>query len=449
MQKSLLLKLLAVGLIFLLLQIPLQMIGGLVHERGARQAGVADEIAASSFGRQQFAGPILSVPYIEDYDVVVEADHRQHIEHRREQRTLTFFPANADIAGNATVSSKHRSLFKVRVFDWNAHMNGEFIIKPTVDLPRTRTDSRITWGAATVTIGLSDPRGLTATPTLTWNGKTVAILRSSGLGAIPAGVHAVVGVIDPTLAHAITFGLDIGLQGTQSLSLVPVADSNHITLTSDWPSPSFSGQFLPRPSETGPAAGFAAEWSVTSLATSAQQSLLSAIEDRTPCSAGLCGDRLTVDFVDPVDVYSLTDRAQKYGFLFIAIGFGAFMLFELLRAAPIHPVQYGLVGLAIATFFLLLLALSEHFAFALSYLAAAAACVAQLAYYLANALGGRRYGLSFAVLLATLFGALYVLLVSEDNALILGATLVFALVTAALIMTRKFDWYALGGGKLK
>ena len=152
-------------------------------------------------------------------------------------------------------------------------------------------------------------------------------------------------------------------------------------------------------------------------------------------------------FVDPVDAYSLTYRAQKYGFLFIAIGFGAFMLFELLRAVPIHPVQYSLVGLALATFFLLLLGLSEHVDFALSYLAASFACVAQLAYYLTNALGGKRYGLSFAALLATLFGALYVLLVSEDNALILGATLVFALVTVALIMTRRFDWYAFGDGK--
>ena len=55
----------------------------------------------------------------------------------------------------------------------------------------------------------------------------------------------------------------------------------------------------------------------------------------------------------------------------------------MLKRLPIHRAQYALVGLALATFFLLLIALSEHIAFGLAYLIAAGACIALLGFYLA------------------------------------------------------------------
>jgi inner membrane protein len=39
---------------------------------------------------------------------------------------------------------------------------------------------------------------------------------------------------------------------------------------------------------------------------------------------------------------------------------------------------------------------------------------------------------------------LYGLLISEDNALLLGSILVFVLVAAAMAITRKLDWYSVG-----
>ncbi|MCD6040503.1 MAG: creD [Burkholderiales bacterium] len=69
---------------------------------------------------------------------------------------------------------------------------------------------------------------------------------------------------------------------------------------------------------------------------------------------------LAVSFIEPAGLYQQLSRASKYGFLFIGLTFAAFLLFELLRRLPIHPIQYALVGLALAMFFLLLTALSEH-----------------------------------------------------------------------------------------
>ena len=52
------------------------------------------------------------------------------------------------------------------------------------------------------------------------------------------------------------------------------------------------------------------------------------------------------------------DRATKYGVLFVVLTFVCFFMFELVKQVPVHPIQYALVGLAMAIFFLLLVSLS-------------------------------------------------------------------------------------------
>jgi inner membrane protein len=43
--------------------------------------------------------------------------------------------------------------------------------------------------------------------------------------------------------------------------------------------------------------------------------------------------------------------------------------------------------------------------------------------------------------LAALYAAIYGLLISEDNALILGSLLLFSLLAVVMGVTRKVDWY--------
>ena len=55
-----------------------------------------------------------------------------------------------------------------------------------------------------------------------------------------------------------------------------------------------------------------------------------------------------------------------------------------------------------------------------------------------------RLGLGFALALTTLHGALHGLLVSESNALVMGSILLFAVLAAIMVATRKVDWYSVG-----
>ena len=107
--------------------------------------------------------------------------------------------------------------------------------------------------------------------------------------------------------------------------------------------------------------------------------------------------------------------------------------------------QYTLVGLALAMFFLLLLSLSEHIAFGSAYAAASGGCVALLGFYARHMLGSWRAGAAFGAGAAVLYGALWVLLQMEQTALVIGSLMLFAALAAVMVLTRRVDWYALFG----
>jgi inner membrane protein len=255
--------------------------------------------------------------------------------------------------------------------------------------------------------------------------------------------------------------LDFKLGGTELLALVPLARSNAFKLESSWPHPRFGGDFLPRERRVS-GKGFTAQWEVSSLASNAQaqflggktlpsfaEAMLLSPDANTHATAltsdGI--DAVAVALVDPVNIYSKADRASKYGLLFVLLTFVGFFMFELIKQLRIHPIQYGLVGLSLAIFFLLLVSLSEHIAFHWAYLVASSACIGLLGIYLSAVLRSTGRGLSFAAMLTTLYAALYGLLVSEDNALLLGTSLLFVILAALMLVTRRVDWYQLGGGK--
>lgn len=239
------------------------------------------------------------------------------------------------------------------------------------------------------------------------------------------------------------FTLALNLRGTSGLKIFPLADNLKMELASNWQHPGFDGRFLPVPGESQHigADGFRAKWEVSSLASNAPARLLQTSSNPNGCTKAVCLDSFEVRLIDPNNIYQQSGRALKYGFLFIGITFMAFFLFEMLARLAIHPAQYTLVGLAQSMFFMLLLGLSEHIAFAAAYAIAATACVALIGYYLGQVMRGAWRGTGFAALLGACYAALYGLLVSEDNALLMGSLLLFALLAAAMLFTRKFDWY--------
>jgi inner membrane protein len=100
------------------------------------------------------------------------------------------------------------------------------------------------------------------------------------------------------------------------------------------------------------------------------------------------------------------------------------------------------MGLALSVFYLLLLALSEHTGFVLAYALATAALCSLMGVYLAGALQSRRAGLVSAAIFAATYALLYLLVTSENYALLAGSLALFGLLATAMYLTRKIDWYA-------
>jgi inner membrane protein len=453
MQKTLFLKALVTATLALALLVPLNMIHGTVYERQARQAAVVQEVAASTAGAQTLAGPVLVFPYtLEWTEAVLEnapgaqagsAERVRREYQRRSEGRWVVLPGETDWTTQAATDYKARGLFKALVYDVTAKVTGRFDVPAEPALPGLSERTRVTWGTPFVSILISDTRGLSSAPRLTLDGQSLSFRNGSGLAGIPDGIRADLAGVKPGSALTLPFSLSLSVRGTESLNFMPLAETTRVGLASAWPHPSFSGSFLPTPrdQEIGPE-GFSARWEVTALAAKAPAAFVTAAREAKPCEGG-CRESFGVRLVEPVNIYSMADRALKYGFLFVALSFAAFFLFELIKRLRIHPAQYLLVGLALALFFLLLLSLSEHVAFGLAYAIAAGASIALQGFYLSHVLGGWARGLSFAGLLGALFAALYGLLVSEDTALLMGSLLLFGLLALVMVITRRLDWYAL------
>jgi inner membrane protein len=434
MQIRIFLKLLVLGGVSVLLLVALIAIGGLTGERKNRLYDVRQNIADTYAGPQRILGPVFQITFRENW-VTREVDRERGVQFNREMSAIQkkfVFPEALSYDGSLTVQERYRGIFKAHVFQTHGKIAGT-VQFPELEALRTQQGSTLDLVSIKPILLLSDPRGISHVPVFRWNGEPIEVRSGTSLQGQGSGIHAVVPV-DDTLGSTASFDVELPLHGSSRLEFVPIADNNTVRLSSAWPHPSFVGNFLATERTISPD-GFEAEWNVNALATTAQQDLQVYNHHNS--------QYFGVDLIDPINPYPLTGRALKYGFLFIFITFAAFFLFELTKQLRIHPIQYGFVGLAQAVFFLLLLSLSEHMGFGRSYLAASAATICLIAFYLCGVLHGIGRGVLFGAVLSVLYGALYGLLQSEDHALVAGASLLFALLALVMILTRDLDWYAL------
>ncbi len=444
MQRALLYKILIILGIALLISVALAMIQLTISERAGFRQDAVKSISSESVREQTITGPILVLPYTDDYDEVVPASKKgeapETVHHSVVRRHLVF-PNLLDINGKIDTHRRYRGIHQVLMYSGTHAIAGDFALPALEALPRANSRSVLKVGRAYLSLGIEDVRGIGDFPKMSWNGANVEFQQGSGVQALRSGLHADLPSME--LGAKANFAFTLKLNGIERQNFVPVGKSNTITLNSNWPHPQFGGAFLPTPERTIDDKGFRASWVISSLSSNAQQQLRDN-ELGGDASTRQPVDTFNVAFIEPVNVYSMAERATKYGLLFVALTFAAFFMFEILKLLPIHPVQYLLVGLALVLFFLLLVSLSEHIAFMLAYLIASAACIVLIGYYLAAVLRDWRRGMGFGTALTLLYGALYGLLISENNALALGSLLLFAVLSAVMVATRKVDWYAVG-----
>ncbi len=467
-RNSALSKILMLLAVLLVLCVPLSQIGSLIEERGNSQEQAATELAATYAGPQTVVGPLLVVPYVERWTTEEERPVKIKVKERDEtevektvlrmvrtsharERAHIVFPTRLDVQGTLAPQERYRGIFTVPFYNLQARITGSLPPFDPAAVQRAVKDSTLEFGAPVLALALGDVRGIDGAPQLIAGSETLRFgQRIPGASAhawLAAGVHApLAGAALQAFdrRQPLPFDLRLGLVGQRQLAIAPVADETTAQLKSAWPHPSFGGRFLATNRVVGPA-GFDARWAVSSLVTDARGQIVAAEQASEPERRGSL-DTFDVTLAQPLNVYAQSNRAIKYGALFVGLVLMTTFMFELLRKLRMHPVQYGLVGLSIALFFLLLLALSEKMDFWKAYAGGAAASVALLSVYFSAVLQGWRRGAALGGFVGLLYAALYGLLASENNALLLGALLLFGMLATLMIATRRVDWYALGGG---
>lgn len=444
MNRSLLFKFLAIGCLMLLLLIPLLMIGNSIDERREYSEQVVRDIARSSAYSQTLVGPVLVVPYSkkERYWTLNEAKEKVFQE-RVIEDNLYFLPERFRLSGDMTTESRQLGIYTARLYHADNSIDGHFILPLNYGIKTNLAD--YTFNSPFVAVGISDIRGIKNSLQLQLNQQTYEFEPGSQLKILGDGVHA---RLPQTVfsgihsqAQTVPFSFKLMLQGTEQFNVAPLGKETHVELHSDWPHPRFLGDFLPVERSVDNT-GFTARWQTSYFSTNFAEYFTACI--RTTQCDQYQQRQFGVSLVEPVNLYVKSDRAIKYALLFIALTFASFFLFEVLKRLQVHPVQYGLVGLALAFFYLLLLALSEHIAFVVAYAISSFACVVLIGFYVSYVLQSVMRGAAFSLGLGFLYLLLYGLLSAEDYALLMGALLLFVVLGVFMLLTRKVDWYSLG-----
>jgi len=432
------LKFTLIAFLVLIFLIPLGFIQSLIRERSVQKEFVQQEIVESWGGRNLLAGPYLIIPYkeeIKSYDKEKEEFYISSYLHHQ----MIYLPESLILKVKNESELRSRGIYSVPVFMSDVEMSGHF--DPSL-VNEILKDYIIQWDNITIGYSLPSTKALASISPITLGDEILTFSPAPRETALlEQQITSPVSQISGTESH-LSFDLSMELKGGSSLHFLPTAKDTTVSLWSDWTSPSFNGTYLPTSRELNETYT-QAEWRINYLSRSFPQYW----EIGSSEVPYLLESTFGLDLMEPVTSYSKNTRTAKYGLLFLIIPFMVFFLFEVISATKIHPIQYLMAGLGNVVFYLLLLALSEHLSFNMAYLLSAAGVISLVTLYARSVLGKGSRGWIMAPILLVCYSYLFVVLQSEDYALLLGSFGLFFLVAVIMFLTRRINWYGLGKGR--
>ena len=457
-RNSINLKIGAILFLILIFYIGLFFISNLVNERQSYQQQVIQDIAKEQIRPQQVVAPYLKLPYQVQ---TICTDEQKKTYACIQTLFVTIGAETTDWKAQFKVSDSTYKRNMYKAISYQNHMLGKGVFKGTM----LESQRNYLWNQAEIIFPIQDARGLNAKPIFNIDGKNYKFDFSTqsqgqhGFDLLHITSKQYPELI-PKLQQGFSFSLQFDLEGLSEFSFVPTSYEMTYQAKGNWGDVKYDGQSLPF-KKLNKKQFFEADWKNIALgkrnldrlstcensqcfyqALNTQNNPISdeaayAVSNAT--SNNISG--ISTQFLEPVNIYTQTDRAIKYGIMVIIITFGCFFFFEVLKNLKIHPVQYALVAMAQGVFFVLLLSISEYYAFVLAYLAAAVACIGLITWYLYFVVQGFKAALLFGVLLSILYGMMYLLLQSSGKTFLFGSILSFILIACVMYITRHVNWY--------
>jgi inner membrane protein len=428
--QSVTVKLVVIAVLTAMLFVPLMMIWALTGERAARRDEVIREVSAVWGGRQTVGGFALAIPW----ETVSESQAGPTQTTRTPGRVIVL-PSRLEVDVRLAPEVRRRSIFSVNLYRATIVATGTFT---PPDFSRLGVQpTQVFWDQAALNVGVSDLRGVTAVTSASWGQQAVGLEPAGDASPFTSALRAVT----PMSSTAeVPFRIEMTVAGAGGLMFLPSGARTAVTLNSPWSDPGFTGALLPATHQIT-AEGFQAEWTSNFLSRPFPQAWTEGSVTTASVGEKFLASAFGVDLVTTVDHYQQTERAVKYGFLFIVLTFALFLVWEVIERLRLHPVQYLLVGLSLVVFYLLLLSLSEQVRFAVAYGVASVATVGLVSGYALRILGGPRPASAIAASMSTLYALLFVLLSLEDLALLVGSVAGFLVLAGVMYLTRNIDWY--------
>jgi inner membrane protein len=428
-------KFIVTVLLGLLLSIPIFSIYLLIYDRQSQSETARSSIVAGWGQPQEIAGPFLAIPFSQTVETVDNSSGQAVHRFDRRDRTLFIAATSTGFDARLATEKRKRSIYEAVVYNATVRLTGTLVMPELKSLGIDPASLRM--NEAEIRVGVSDAKGLAGSPpVMRIDGQAIPLVPGSSLSQ--TANSGFTGRPATALAEGQRLAFDIAfhVRGNGMVTLIPSAQDTRWQISSNWPSPSFQGGFLPDSRQVG-ADGFRASGRVGNLALNRPTV---SIDEQSVDS----GDKISVALLDPVDLYDEVTRATKYGFMFVGFTFVALLMFDLIGGTSIGGPSYLLVGAGLVLFFVLLLALAEVIGFTPAYALASLAIVALVSGYSAAVLRSWRRGGVMAALLIGLYAILYILLSLEAYSLLIGSLMMFVALAAVMYFTRDIEWRRVG-----
>ncbi|MBQ4805064.1 cell envelope integrity protein CreD [Aquimarina sp. MMG015] len=435
-KTSITIRMLMVGILILVLLIPLSYIKSLIQERSIRQEQTVVSDINQKWGNQvMLYGPILKLPY-QTHNIKKIWDEKTKSYTEEDIITVRhafFFPNLLDIKANVTSDTLKRGIYKSPVYTSDMKIKGSFTIPSfdTQDIP----EEDILWDKSTIILNSTNLKGIKSNLQLKLGTENYLLQSKYSKDSYTNTLETkFLNENSWPKEKAINFNLDLIINGSNQLKFIPVGKETNVSITSDWASPKFDGNYLPDPkTKSITEKGFKANWKVLQVNREFEQEFFGELPHINSSAFG-------VKFIVPVDDYQKSERTAKYGYLVIALTFLVFFLIQTISKINIHPFQYLMIGLALTMFYTLLISISEHSSFLYAYLIAGISVIVLISVYTKAILRSFKFMAMISASLTALYAFIFVIIQLEDYALLVGSIGLFLILGTIMMVSRKIDW---------
>lgn len=418
-------KLVSIGIVVTILLIILALVSGQREERERAYDHSQYEIHESAGGKFEFTGPFITVPVTRIwYDEKITDGKSEKIK-KTSTSTITINPTKLNLKSNIQTEERQLGIYKSPIYTGDLEIEADYEINlySTSDYIYQLSDAKFYFNC--------DIESLNMRPEIKVTGKNQKT-KVRTIDCINIENKQYPGTYINLENGNIHVSTSLDFRGASSFSVQPTGNDTSLFVECNWPSPGFTGySYLPNTREITDK-GFTATWNIPFAMNNNQDGRVSDIGFK---------------IIQPVDLYQKLYRATHYGILFIIVPFIVFFLFEIFAKVNLHPIQYLFSGIACVLFFLLLISLSEQIDFGLSYGISAVVVSLLVSWYVGFVTHKLKLGFSMTLIFVLLYGYLYISLMSEDYAFMIGSFFLFAVLTAVMFITRKVNWSEIGHSK--